>query len=334
VLVAALLSGCASATVERRDTEARVQKVPGEGSYTWAADVGWVQPRYGGWGSKDAVRADSLRAFQEEAYADALAGFLHVEKLQGAEDEGAAELFFHIAECYYHLGAYDTAVEYYTKAYRNPKSTPERTQQAHRRVYDIAMDFLHGRAACSFVGFNYGCPGHGIDLLIGDHGLITEYRYLEFADDALMEIADHYYRQKQYPEAVPLYERVVREYCPGQSEWCERASYQVALSTFKQVRGVDYDQGVLLDAKQKLQSYLLSYPRGPNATTVRDVHIRDINEMIAERYVRVAKFYLRDSQPRAARIYLRLVLEKHTNTEAAREAREIQRRLDDASAVN
>jgi outer membrane protein assembly factor BamD (BamD/ComL family) len=50
--------------------------------------------------------------------------------------------------------------------------------------------------------------------------------------------------------------------------------------------------------------------------------------MEAEKNLRIAKFYLRESQPRSTEVYLRLVLDRNPNSSAAREAREIRRELD------
>ena len=56
--------------------------------------------------------------------------------------------------------------------------------------------------------------------------------------------------------------------------------------------------------------------------------VREINELEGEKNLRIAKFYLRDSQPRACEIYLRRVLDRYPNSRAAREAREIRAELD------
>jgi outer membrane protein assembly factor BamD (BamD/ComL family) len=329
VLFLLALTSCSSATVSPQSTTARRTTVPGEGEYHWEKEKGWVRPRFGAWGGSEMTRAEAAKAFEAGAYPDALEGFLAVKAALPDGDPGLSEVLARIGECYYRLGDYENAVDYYTQAYRAPNASQEITGQAHRRIYDMAMDYLHGKADCSFLGIRYNCPGHGIDILVGENGLITVYRYLEFADDAIMEIAQYYYEQEQYPEAVPFYERLVREYCPTQSEWCELAEYQLAMATFKQIRGTDYDQQIVLDADKRFGSYLQSHPRGPNAEAARE-HRREINDLLAERYLRAAKFYLRDSQPRAARIYLRLVLEKYTSSAAAREAREIQKRLEGA----
>ena len=330
-VVLEFLAGCTTATIEPLDSSPRVRSVPGEGDYRWEQERGWVQPRYGTWGATDQIRADAMKAFQAGSHADALGGFLSLLERLPDGDPAHTEILFLAAECYYNLKIYESAVEYFTRVYRSSNASPENTQVSHLRIFDIAMDYLHGRAACSTIGIRHNCPGEGVDLLVGDEGLITEYRYLEFADDAVMEIANYYFDEKEYPEAVPLFERLLRDYCPSRSEWCELAEYQVALATFKQVRGIDYDQELLVSAEKKFRQYLQSYPRGAQAETARSFQ-RQISDMLAERYLRIAKYYLRESQPRAARIYLELVVFRYSSSGAAREAREIQGRLANVSA--
>jgi outer membrane protein assembly factor BamD (BamD/ComL family) len=93
------------------------------------------------------------------------------------------------------------------------------------------------------------------------------------------------------------------------------------------VRGSDYDQELIQNAEKKFRSYLQDNPRGQHAEEAR-TKLREIAELEGEGYLHKAKYYLRESEPRAARIYLRIVLEKYTTTLAAREAREIQRQLE------
>ncbi len=175
------------------------------------------------------------------------------------------------------------------------------------------------------MGISYSCPRHGIDLLHGEDGLIIEYPYLHFADDALMEIAKYYFDSRQYPEAVPVYQQVIRDY---QGEWTGTAQFQLALSWYKQIRGTDYDEKVIRQAEKEFRQYLDIEPRGEQAGQARE-NLRTIAEMLADKYLRIAKFYLRESEPRAARIYLGSVLMHYTDSGAAREAREIQRQLDE-----
>jgi|SRR5688572_23899017 len=323
-LIALAFLGCSSATVVERPDDAQVTPVPGPGSYTWNEDKGWVQPTEGSWGNAAQLRTEARKAFDNGAHADALAGLLVLRDRLASDDPSLAETNFLIAECYYHLGNYESALEYYKDVYTKNRPPQEILDRTFQRVYDIAMDYLRGKASCQFLFISYGCAGHGIEILVGKEGLITQYPYLTFADDALMEIAAYYFNRKEYPEAVPLYERVAND---PKSEWRELAAYQLGLSTFKQIRGADYDQKIILEAERKFRNYLEDQPRGPQAEAVRE-KLAEIAEMQGAKNLGIAKFYLRESQMRAARVYLRVVLDRYATSTAAREAREIQQQLD------
>lgn len=324
LVYASLLAGCSSATVVERSDVPQVKDVPGAGSYTWNEDAGWVRPREGNWGNAPHIRAESRKAFDGGAHADALAGLLALKDRLPSDDPSLAETNFLIAECYYHLGNYDDAIEYYSEVYKKNRPPQDILDKTFQRIYDIAMDYLRGKASCEIILISYNCPGRGIEILVGEQGLITQYPYLTFADDALMEIAGYYFGREEYPEAVPFYERVAQD---PKSEWRELAEYQLGLATFKQIRGADYDQKIILESEQLFRRYLEDQPRGPQAESVRE-KLAEIAEMQGDKNLGIAKFYLRESQIRAARVYLRVVLDRYATSTAAREAREIQRQLD------
>ena len=319
------LAACASPTVVRKSETPQHKEVAGQGDYRWEPRGGWVRPTRGKWGTPAQIRAEAREAFDAGAHADALEGYLVCLQLTPADDPAVAELKLWVGECYYYLGNYEQALERYREVYQKHKPEGEILTKAFQRVYEIAMAYIHKQAVCSFIGIPYDCPGHGIELLVGDDGLLTEFPNLAFADDALYEIANHYFVARQYPEALPVYGRLVREY--PQSKWRGPAEYHVALSTFKQIRGVDYDEKLIIDAERKFRAYLENNPRGPQAEDARE-KVRELMEILGEKNLRVAKYYLRESEPGAARIYLRIVLDRYSSTFAAREAREIQQQLE------
>jgi len=320
-----VLAACANPAVVARSATPRTKEVPGRGEYRWEAHSGWIRPSLGGWGSPAQIRTDARKAFDSGSYADALDGFRAYKERIPANVGSLGETNFMIAECYYHLDRYDDAIEFYREVYQKSKPKGDILNRTFQRVYDIAMDYLKETAACSFLGLYYNCPGRGIDLLVGDNGLITEYPNLSFADDAIYAIGTHYFNIKEYPEATPIYERLINHY--PQSEWHGLAEYYVALSIFKQVRGTDYDEKVIQDAERKFRLYLEHYPRGPQAEDARE-KLREITQILGAKNLKIAKFYLRESEPGAAKIYLRIVLDKYPRSTAAREAREIQRKLE------
>lgn len=297
----------------------------------WEAGKGWVRPEQGSWGTPEHVRGEALRAFEAAAWADALAGFLALEELSAAVGAGASstrgsDLNFYIAECYFHIGEYEQAIEYYRKVYRRDFPAPELLDQSLQRVYTIGMAYLHRQMPREFLGIiSYYSPEFGVEILAGPKdGLITEYPMVSFADDALIEIARYYYEEKEYPEAVPVYDRVASD---PDSEWADLAEFQAAMSVFRQIRGVDYDRRTIGEAESRFSAYLENHPRGDHTEESRE-RLREIYEMEGAKNLGIAKFYLRESEVSACELYLRRVLVKYPQSSAAEEAREIQRQLD------
>lgn len=311
------------APVRASRTEPLTREVSGTGPYTWEADTGWKLTRQGKWGEPSQVRAEALEAFEAESYADALLGFEQVQDSLPGGDPALPETRFYLAECCYYLGRYRDAVENYRLVYRSGQAGETIMNRSFFRVYEIALDYLSGQAGVYLLlpGLKVKGAQEGITLLVHHQdGLITEYPYLPFADDALMEIARYHYEAEDYAEAESYYERVITDY-PGR-EWRETAQFRVAMAVFLQIRGVEYDQEVLLRAERNFRRYLSENPRGERAEEAR-ARLRELTEWQGQSYLQIARFYLRDSQVRAAKLYLRIILEKYTTTEAAEEAREI-----------
>jgi len=320
---AAVLSGCAVSEIPEQEIEPRFVEVDGAGRFHWTAERGWVRSVGGNWGSTEQVRVEARKAFDAGYYADALDGFMVLEERGGAVR--IKDLNYYIADCYYRLGHYEQALEYFRPVYRRDFPSPQLVDTARQRVFDIGMTYLKMRKTLSLFGFSYTSPEHGIDILADPvDGLITENPHLSFADDGLIAIADFYFEERQFPEAVPLYDRVV---AMDADEWNDYAEYTAALAEYDQVRGVDYDQSKMREALPPFRLYLQHHPRGDHWESSR-AKVREINELEGEKNLRIAKFYLRDSQPRACEIYLRRVLDRYPNSRAAREAREIRAELD------
>ncbi len=272
--------------------------------------------------SAEKLQKESRKAFDAEQYRDALLGYLSLKNLYPTSPESrSVETSFRIAECYYHLGPgeYENAYEYYLQVLRG--TPPEdMIQTTLGRIYDIGISFLQGRARLWFLGiFPYG-RSHGVEILTGEEGLVTNYPFIKYSEDALMEVANYYFDNEEYAEAEKVYERMVRNY--PQSPWNPTAEYQLALSVYRQIRGVDYDQEAIRRARSRFNDYLNHHPRGSKVEEVR-LLLSQMSEMEGQRDLKIAKYYLRESQPHAAMLYLRSVFINNPKTEAAREARQI-----------
>jgi len=273
------------------------------------------------------LQADSRKAFDSGAYLDAAEGYLTLKERypETAEAKDVSTSFF-IAESHYRLGEgrYVDAYPFYLEVLKsNP--TQEMLQTSLGRIYDIGIAFLYGRAKRSFLGISYRSPTYGVDILTGDQGLVTNYPFLPQSEDALMEVAKYFFDGKGYAEAEPYYERISRDY--PQSRWHQSADYQLALSIHKQIKGVEYDQTLMVKARSKFIAYVSHYPRGDHVEEARS-NLRILAEWEGDHDLRIAKYYLRESSPQAAKLYLRSVFINNPKTDAAREAREIYENLE------
>jgi outer membrane protein assembly factor BamD (BamD/ComL family) len=246
------------------------------------------------------------------------------------------EADFYIAECSYALGDYETAIEHYRKVYRRGSARDAMLQRTFDQVYAIALDYIYGRAGQYLLIplLMVRGPGYGIDLLTaveaGNEGLLTEFPYLDFADDALMEIGSYHYDiEEDFDAAERVYRRVVLEY-PNRDQR-ELAQYRLAMSIYRQIRGTAFEQEFMVNAERAFRRYLEDYPRGKNSEEAR-AKLRELTDLQGKSYLEKAKFYLRESQLVAARMYLRVVLERYTTTDAAREAKDIMSRIDRVEA--
>lgn len=292
----------------------------------WSPEGGWTEsPRGESSATAAAQRVEAQKAFDAEAYGDALQGLLAMQKgFPDSAEAGDGLTYFLIAECYLNLNDYEKAYDNYQKALKG-RPSKQVMNTTLQRIYQIALFYLQERAKRTFAGvIPLSSASFGVEILTGKDGLITQYPFVEFAAEALLKIGRYYFNKKQYPEAERVYERLVRDY-PG-SEWREIAEYQLAVTIFKQVRGVDYDQGPLKKAEHRFNVYRKDYPRGSKIVQVKN-YLREISELEAQHDLKIAKYYLRESRPEAARYYLEDVMNKHPYTEAFREAERIYRKM-------
>ena len=322
LLCVLLVFGCAGSEIPESSEDARIRG--GGTGTTWSADAGWLLAEKGKWGAAGSLRLEALKAFEAAAYADALEALMVLYNSSGTAE--MRDLSYYLGESLYQLGRYEEAIEYLKKVYKADFPSPELIDKSRRRVFEIALAYLRGRKTRDVLWvFNVQSPEYGIDLLLDPaEGLITDNPYLSFADDAKVEVANYYFDQGQYAESVPLYDSILSM---TDKEWKELASFQGALAEYFQVRGAVYDENKLLEARRRFRGYLQQYPRGEYVDQVRG-KLSEINELEGEKNLNIARFYLREDELRACDIYLRLVLDRYPNTLAARDARELRRRLE------
>ena len=86
-------------------------------------------------------------------------------------------------------------------------------------------------------------------------------------------------------------------------------------------RGPQYDGSSLISAKSYYENFKLRYPEDAKELKVDDI-LTKINEQLAEKNLRIARYYARTGNPGPANMYNQMILDNWPNTKAAESARE------------
>lgn len=142
------------------------------------------------------------------------------------------------------------------------------------------------------------------------------------ADDAIMATASIYFRRGKYDDADYHYTLLRREY--PRSEFQFEAHLLGLQAKLRKYQGADYDGAALDEAKQLAKQLRVQF--AGRLSTEEKERLRlvnaQVNQEIASRDFRMAKYYDDTKHFGSARVYYAEVLEKYPNTELAQQARD------------
>jgi len=173
-----------------------------------------------------------LELFADNAFFDAIGQFKKATETK-ADDQIAAAATFWTAESYFRLGQYDIAEDYYTKSRKNPvKAGGIYNSAGYGLGYSLFKQKKYKEARQAFTAY--------IDSRPED---------LKMLNDARVRIADCYFMQRQYADAIRQYDQVVQ----ARGADADYALYQKSIAC-----------GVTGDAEGKLatlQQLLSTFPK-------------------------------------------------------------------------
>ncbi|MFN3198604.1 MAG: outer membrane protein assembly factor BamD [Bradymonadia bacterium] len=133
----------------------------------------------------------------------------------------------------------------------------------------------------------------------------NKYPYSKFAALAELRIADAYFEQEKFAEAIQAYGTFV-ESRPNH-EKVDYAMWRRALSHFEQIPSDfilfppahEKDQRATTEALRALELFVQRFPESKDIAEARE-RVRDCKGMLADHELYVARFYLRDKRPLSA----------------------------------
>ncbi len=161
---------------------------------------------------------------------------------------------------------------------------------------------LEGRNIFGWRWINYG------KAIESFQAIVDNYPYSEFEIDAELEIADAYFKDKKYEEALSYY-RDFSELHPAHA----KVPYTVlrsALCHYEQIESIDRDQTNTRAAMEILEDLLRRFPYSPE-TKEGEVILFELRPRLAENVMEIGDFYLVRDQHQSAASRYRTVLDEY-----------------------
>jgi len=212
-------------------------------------------------------------------------------------------------------GRYFKAYEWYDRQLTNYPNG-QYAERALDRQFEIAEAFLAGKKRWVLGTLPISARGDGLRIL----GRIAEHvPGSVLAEKALLRIADHHYRQKDYEDATLAYDHFLEMF--GRSKQAPYATLQAARATFASFHGVRFDETPLLNAQQRFTVFRQRYPHEARRANVTGI-LERIHELRAEKSYETGRFYERTRRKVPAKFYYRLVMRDYPGTTWSDKARQ------------
>lgn len=285
--------------------------------WIWTPESGWVNTKYAGRGTAGPIFRQAKDQFDAGRHAEAAVGFERLLET-GVSGRIREDALYYAAESHFEAGNYYKAHVHYELLLEDYPGT-ERIRQVAEREYRIGQALVQGEKKEFLILFEVSDPETGVEIL---RNVLDRYPTGEYADDARFTIANFYFQDGRFDEALEEY-KVLRESDEFKnSEWRHVALYQIAKCQEADYQGPRYDTSAIEESRKSYAEYEKEDPSGSRIADSR-ARRAQIDLDLATSDLRKARWYLQWGRPQAAAVFLRDVIDLYPGTEPAREAREL-----------
>ncbi len=143
----------------------------------------------------------------------------------------------------------------------------------------------------------------------------TDWPLSEYADDALLGLADTYRSTGDYASAEENYRKLLSDY--PRSPLVPETQYKLGLCYYEQSPPPALDQEITNKAIEKLQFFITNYPDSEYVDDAK-VKVAELRSKLAEKDYRNAMLYVSLKTLDAAKVYLNAVVDEYGDTVWAR----------------
>jgi len=146
----------------------------------------------------------------------------------------------------------------------------------------------------------------------------------QLAEEAAIELADHYFRKREMRLAVDMYS-IFLENHPN-SDQVSKARRRLIYSELATFKGPEFDASGLHEARARLEELIALEPAAAERVGA-DALLTRIDESDAQKLLRTARWYLTTGDPVAAELTIRRLVTRYPRTVAAAGALRLMQRV-------
>lgn len=269
---------------------------PAYSYWIWTPKTGkWINP-------KTAVKSTPKEQFElarglydTKNYEEALREFRKLLKNYPKSAEAA--------QGQYYLGLTEEAQDNLYEAYKAYQKVidkypfSERIQEIIEREYKIAEAFMTGEKRKGPMGMALPVENPSIEIF---SKVIENSTYGPLASKAQYKLGLVLKGLGRLYEAEEAFNKVISNY--PDSEWAEAAKFQIASCRKEVSRGPEYDQGATKEAKEKFEEFLKEHPDAALSGEAQK-NISQLKEKEAESDYTIGRFYEKQKEYKAAKVY-------------------------------
>jgi len=280
----------------------------------WRKGEGWSYERHGITTAKNPKEqlelARDLQA--KKQYGDAITAYRRLIRrwpTAFAVEEGRLGLAECLSQVGYHYKAFQ---EYQNLITKHPNS--QYFETALQRQFEIGNRFLAGERHKVFGLKIFPSLDKAIEIF---EQVVKNAPYSKFGPLAQFQLGQAYEKQKEYQTAVRAYEKLIERY--PEDPMAEKAQFQIGLAYRKEAARAEYDQNAANQAIAAFTDYTTRYPHTDNVTKANEYRTALKAEQ-SKGLFRIAQFYEKNKNYKAALIYYNEVIAQNPKSEWAANA--------------
>ena len=190
----------------------------------------------------------------------------------------------------------------------------ERASQIVSLEYNIANHLLENKGRSKWAETVVGSDDRVIEIL---RMVIKDAPYGKYAAIAQYKIGLYLKEKGMYQEARDEFEKTMNDY--PESEWAQASKFQIAMADMSRASDAQHEQKVSTVAMGEFNEFVKSHPDS-QLTPEAKAQMARLKDKEAENNFVIAKFYQKQKNFKAARIYYKEVAQNYADTSWGKKA--------------